>query len=96
MTREEYNKMIKKIQSKVNKELSVITERDLQEIIQEFSFDENSIQALMDYLDAKNIMIDKEEKSKETHEHRLDRLEEEVNSEEHSEINEIVNENSRN
>ena len=45
MTREEYNKMIKKIQSKVNKEFSVITERDLQEIIKEFSFDENSIQA---------------------------------------------------
>ena len=96
MTREEYNKMIKKIQSKVNKEFSVITERDLQEIIKEFSFDENSIQALMDYLDSKNIMIDKEEKSKENDELRLDRLEEEVNAEEHSEINEIVNENSRN
>ena len=95
MNRDKYYKMINQIKSKVNTKSRVITERDLLEIIQNFNLDKKSTQALMDYLDANNIMIDREKKPKETPEDRLDSLEEDVNDEERSTINEIVNENSK-
>ena len=93
MTQQEFNKMIKKIQSIVDTNFNIVTEKDLREMVKGFDLDDESIAALREYLDSKKIIIDREEKRAAS---TFDGLEEEVNADENNTINQIVSENDRN
>ena len=88
MTREAFNQMIKQIQSKVDQEFNVISEADLQAIVEEFGVDDKAYVALKDYLDSKKIIIEEEEKDISV---SLDDLEQEMDLDKNSHMNKIVN-----
>ena len=93
MTREAFNQMIKQIQSKVDQEFNVISEADLQAIVEEFGVDDKAYVALKDYLDSKKIIIEEEEKDISV---SLDDLEQEMDLDKNSHINKIVDDSNKN
>lgn len=93
MTREAFNQMIKQIQSKVDQEFNVISEADLQAIVKEFGVDDKAYVALKDYLDSKKIIIEEERKDISV---SLDDLEQEMDLDENSHINKIVDDSDKN
>ena len=92
MTKANFSKMIKKLQSIADNNVNVITEKELQEIIKEYGLDNEAVIALRDYLDTKKIIVEREEK--ENKKNNLDTLEEE-NIDENNQINQIIEETNK-
>ena len=93
MTNESFVKMIERIKSKVDQNYNVITEADLQGIVKEFGLDDNSYNALVEYLDNHKIIVEKEAKEKKV---TLDDLEQEKNLDESNQINQIIDDSNKN